>query len=434
MTVNINDKFLIEGLAGERKLAGRLRVGGAKNAILKVLASSVLFRDGFRISNVPNIEDVSQMINLLRELGGEIIQLADGRYEVKSNNFNNFVLASDLSKKLRASIVLTGPLLARFAEVHFPYPGGCVIGRRPIDMFLDGFSKMGAEITTSDHLYIIKAPEGKLQGSEIFFKIQSVTGTETFMMAGVLAKGKTILKNCALEPEIISLGEFLIKGGAKISGLGTSTIEIEGGDLLSGSAQEYLTMPDRIEAGSFLILGALAASDLTIENCCPEHLAALINLLQETGVGIEIGSDWVRVRGLEGKKFTAIDVKTHEYPGFPTDLQAPFSIFLTQAIGQSFIFETIFEGRLNYLEALNRLGAKTKVIDAHRALIDGPSPLSGREIESPDLRAGLAYVLAAIIASGQSVVHNVKYIDRGYEQIEKRLQSIGVRIERLKEN
>ncbi|MFA6253643.1 MAG: UDP-N-acetylglucosamine 1-carboxyvinyltransferase [Candidatus Paceibacterota bacterium] len=430
--IGTNDKFVITGLAGRKTLSGRIGVGGAKNAILKVLAASILFRDGFSASNVPMIEDVAQMLNLLKELGGQVKALGPHLYELKADSFNNFTLASDLSKKLRASIVLTGPLLARFGEVHFPFPGGCIIGKRPIDLFLDGFKKMGAQITETDGLFIVKAPNAKLKGAEIFFKKQSVTVTETFLMAAVLATGKTILKNCAFEPEIESLGEFLIKCGAKIKGLGTSTLEIEGGELLSGSGQEYVTVPDRIEAGSFIILGALAATDLTVENCRPDHLDSLINLLRETGVELEVGDSWVRVKNLQPEKqFTAVDIKTHEYPGFPTDLQAPLSIFLTQAVGQSFIFETIFEGRLNYLEALNRLGAKTKILDAHRAIVDGPTPLSGHEIESPDLRAGLAYVLAAVIAYGQSVVHNVKYIDRGYEQIEKRLRAIGVKIERI---
>ncbi len=432
MTTKTNDQFVITGLAGAKTLSGRIGVGGAKNAILKVLASSILFRDGFSVSNAPAIEDVAKMLKLLKELGGQIKELDAHRYELKTDSFNNFVLASDLSKQLRASIVLTGPLLARFGEVRFPHPGGCVIGKRPIDLFLDGFKKMGAQIAETDETFLMKTKGGKLKGAEIFFKNQSVTATETFLMAGVLADGKTILKNCALEPEIISLGEFLIKCGAKITGLGTSTIKIDGGELLSGQNQIYETVPDRIEAGSFIILGALAASDLTIENCQPNQLDSLLNLLRETGVELEVGDNWVRVKNTQpAKKFTAIDIKTHEYPGFPTDLQAPLAIFLTQTIGQSFIFETIFEGRLNYLEALNRFGAKTKIFDAHQAIINGPTPLTGHDIESPDLRAGLAYVLAAIIASGRSVVHNVKYIDRGYEQIEKRLQAIGVNIARI---
>lgn len=426
-------QFTIVGLGGQRILSGRIAVGGAKNAILKVLAASILFRDGFRVSNVPAIEDVFQMFDLLKDLGGQIENLGPHLYELKTDSYNSFSLKADLSKKMRASIVLTGPLLARFGEVHFPYPGGCVIGKRPIDLFLDGFAKMGATITEQDDQFIIKAPTGGLRGAEIFFKNQSVTATETFLMTGILAKGKTILKNCALEPEITSLGEFLFNCGAKIKGLGTPTIEIERGDLLIGKQQEYLTIPDRIEAGSFVILGALAATDLLIENCRPQHLDALIDLLSSAGVDLETGDDWIRVKNSLEKKFKAIDIKTHEYPGFPTDLQAPMAIFLTQAVGQSFIFETVFEGRLNYLETLNRLGAKTKIIDAHRALIDGPTSLSGREVESPDLRAGLAYVLAAIIASGSSIVHNIGYIDRGYEQIEHRLRSIGVKIERISE-
>ncbi|MCX6712085.1 MAG: UDP-N-acetylglucosamine 1-carboxyvinyltransferase, partial [Candidatus Vogelbacteria bacterium] len=267
-----SDKFIIDGLGGQKTLKGENAVGGAKNAILKVLASSILFRDGFTVSNVPNIEDVAQMFSLLKELGGQVKELDAHRYELKADSFNNFVLASDLSKRLRASIVLTGPLLARFGEVHFPHPGGCVIGKRPIDLFLAGFKKMGATIEETDDLFKVKVSGGKLIGAEIFFKNQSVTVTETFLMAGVLASGKTVLKNCALEPEIESLGEFLIKCGAKITGLGTSTLTIEGGELLEGQDQVYETLPDRIEAGSFIILGAIAGQDLKITNCKPNHL------------------------------------------------------------------------------------------------------------------------------------------------------------------
>lgn len=430
--INKDDKFVIAGLAGAKTLIGELSVGGAKNEALKVLAASVLFKDGFSLDNVPEIADVRQMISLLSQIGVETDHIDNNKYAFKISNELKSELPSDISKKLRASIVVTGPLLARLGEVIFPYPGGCVIGKRPIDIFLSSFKKMGAEITEEGETFRIKAKGGKLKGAEIFFKNQSVTATETLMMAGVLAEGKTILKNCALEPEIISLGEWLNECGAKISGLGTSTIIIEGGSLLNGGGKTHQTLPDRIEAGSFLILGVLAASSLTINKCVPGHLDSLISLLQEAGVEIETGKDWIKVTNKDvNKKFLAVDVKTHEYPGFPTDLQAPFAIFLTQTAGQSYLFETIFEGRLNYFEALTRMGAKAKVLDSHRAIIDGPTPLEGREIESPDLRAGLAYVLAAIIASGQSVVHNVEYIDRGYEEIEKRLAKLGLEIKRL---
>lgn len=323
---------------------------------------------------------------------------------------------------------MTGPLLGRFGQVSFPHPGGCVIGKRPIDLFLTGFEKMGATVKLEGDTYIIQTKDGKLSGAEIFFKNQSVTATETFMMAAILAKGKTILKNVATEPEIVSLGEFLIECGAKIEGLGTSTIEIIGNGMLSGKGRVYETLPDRIEAGSFLILGALAAKELEIANCRPEHLDSLISLMRDSGVEIETKKTSIVVRG--GKNYLATDIKTHEYPGFPTDLQAPLSIFLTQAKGESFIFETIFEGRLNYLEALNFMGANTRLIDAHRAIIYGPTVLKGREMVSPDLRAGLAYILAAIIAKGRSVVHNAYYVDRGYENIEGRLRELGVNIER----
>ena len=429
-----DDRFIIDGLGGAKTLRGEISIGGAKNEVLKVLAASALFKDGFILTNVPNIEDVERMLELLEDLGVKVEKLGENKYHLDTKLIECFALSEDISKKLRASIVLTGPLLTRFGKVIFPYPGGCVIGKRPIDLFLSGFEKMGATVIEKGEGFVIEAANGKLEGAEIFFKNQSVTATETFIMAGVLAKGQTVLKNCALEPEIISFGEWLNECGAKIAGLGTSTITIEGGDLLSGEGKTHKTLPDRIEAGSFIILGALAASELTVKNCLPGHLDALIAYLIEAGVKIEIGSDWVKVINKGGEKFTALDVKTHEYPGFPTDLQAPFAIFLTQAEGQSYIFETIFEGRLNYFEALGRMGSKVKVLDSHRAIVDGPTPLLGREIESPDLRAGLAYVLAAVIASGKSVVHNVEYIDRGYEEIEKRLTSLGLDIKRVSDN
>lgn len=430
--VEVTDKFIIDGLEGKRTLAGEIAVGGAKNAALKVLASSVLFRDGFVASNVPEIEDVFRMLDLLINLGVRVDKEGHGLYKLDTSAITNKPLWSEIAKKMRSSIVLTGPLLARFGEVSFPYPGGCVIGKRPVDLFLSGFAKMGATVTEEKDSFVVKAPVGGLLGAEIFFKNQSVTATETFLMTAVLAKGRTVLKNCALEPEIASLGEFLNECGAKISGLGTPTVTIEGNGLLSGVDHEYKTIPDRIEAGSFIILGALAASDLKVVDCEPKHLDALLSLLREAGVELEIGADYVRIKNNGNKTYQAVDVKTHEYPGFPTDLQAPMAIFLSQAAGESFIFETIFEGRLNYLEALLRMGLEAKNLDTHRAIIYGPRSLEGKEIESPDLRAGLAYVLAAITASGRSVVHNVRYIDRGYEKIEERFQKIGVKIGRVK--
>ena len=427
------DKFIIEGLAGQRTLTGEISVGGAKNAVLKILASIILFRDGFTVTNAPEIEDVFRMLDLLINLGVKVEKQKHGIFNLQTEKLVNRPLWSEIAKKMRSSIVLTGPLLSRFGEVSFPYPGGCVIGRRPVDLFLNGFKKMGALVAEEKDSFRVFVREGnRLHGAEIFFKNQSVTATETFLMTAILAEGRTILKNCALEPEIESLGRFLQNCGAKISGLGTTTLIIEGGELLSGEGKTYETMPDRIEAGSFLILGALAATNLKIKNCQPEHLDSLINLLRDCGVEIVIGGDFIEIKNSQNKKYLSAEIKTHEYPGFPTDLQAPMAVFLSQAEGESFIFETIFEGRLNYLEALGRMGLKTRNLDTHRAIVYGPCRLEGKEIDSPDLRAGLAYVLAAIIAKGQSTVHNVRYIDRGYEKVEERLSAIGVKIKRVK--
>ena len=425
--------FVIEGLAGKKTLSGEIAVGGAKNAILKVIAAAPLFKDEYTLTNVPGIEDVHRAVEVLEDLGAKVEIRSPGTYFVEINGLSSSVLTPEIAKRMRASLVFTGPLLARFGQVSFPHPGGCVIGKRPIDIFLEGYEAMGATVSLVDNTYTVTAKGGKLKGAEIFFRVQSVTATETFMMAAVLAEGKTILKNCALEPETVSLGEFLVECGAKITGLGTSTIEIEGGELLSGAGKTYTTVPDRIEAGSFIVLGALCASDLKVTGCEPKHLDALLHMLKEARVNFEVGPDYVRVKNTGVEKFRAVDVKTHEYPGFPTDLQAPMGIFLTQAEGESFIFETIFEGRLGYLETFNAMGAETRLLDAHTAMVKGPTPLKDRELESPDLRAGLAYILAALVAEGTSTIHNIYFIDRGYEKIDERLEKLGAKIKRVRE-
>lgn len=423
-----SDSFVIGGLAGARELEGQLPVKGAKNAIIKILAASLLFKDEVTLEKVPQIEDVFRMEELLVHLGAKVDKLTADKLVINTSGVNEWRIDEAISKRLRASVVLTGPLLARLGKVHFPHPGGCVIGKRPIDIFLEGFKAMGARVEEEEAGYSIVAEQG-LMGAEIFLKTPSVTATETFLMAAILAKGKTVIKNAALEPEIESLGLFLERGGGKIEGLGTPTITIQGGGFLTGTNNSYITLPDRIEAGSFIILGSLLAKDLEITNLNPQHLDSLIHSLRQAGVKMEVGANSIRLKDNQ-PEFKAVDVKTHEYPGFPTDLQAPMAIFLTQAVGQSFIFETIFEGRLNYLETLARFGANTRVLDAHRAIVEGKTKLEGREVESPDLRAGLAYVLAGLVAEGESIVHNGYYIDRGYERIDERLVKIGAKIRR----
>ena len=424
-------KFVIRG---GKKLSGTIVVNGAKNSVLKAMAASLLFSGPITIENVPQIEDVARMSELLMDLGCGI-KTPDGRtLEIYTGNVTKTELKEEIAKRLRASIVLAGPLLARSGKVSFPHPGGCVIGKRPIDVFLDGWRALGAKIKDRKNGFEVGAR--RLQGADYTFRVVSVTGTETLMMTAALAYGKTILRNAACEPEIPALAEFLNASGAKITGAGTSTIEIKGTDgKLLRAKRPFRVIPDRIEAGSFLILGAALGNPIKITNCNPEHLSALILLLKNAGARIKVGKDLVEVA--KPRTLAAVDVKTKEYPGFPTDLQAPFAVLMTQAEGQSdgkagesVIFETIFENRFGYIDDLKRMGADIFFADPHRIVVKGPTPLRAREIESPDLRAGLAFVLAALLAKGESIINNVYQIDRGYEKIDERLRKLGAEIER----
>ena len=414
------DKFVING---GNKLKGKIEVRGAKNAALKIFAASVLTSGTVRIKNVPEVEDIVRISELLKNLGVEVLHPKHGEYRITAAKIKTSAINPKIAKKLRASIVLTASLLARAGNVKFPHPGGCVIGERPIDIFLDGYKTLGAKINYRNGLYEIK---GKLIGAKFTFNNVSVTGTEAMIMAASLAKGKTILKNCACEPEIESLANFLNSYEAKIQGAGTPFIAIEGVKSLIGG--EYQTIPDRIEAGTFAILAAATKSNILIKNCEPEHLDSLWNVLRKAGVRLNIGKNQVEVipSGLK-----TVNVKTHEYPGFPTDLQSPVCVLLTQAEGQGLVHETIYEGRLLWTEELKRMGANVLMHDPHRISIQGPTKLRSRNIESPDLRAGMAYLIAVLCAKGKSVINNVYQIDRGYEKIEERLRKIGADIKRI---
>jgi UDP-N-acetylglucosamine 1-carboxyvinyltransferase len=427
------ESFRVEGLGGEKTLKGEIAISGGKNSVLPAIAAAFVFDGPLPLLNVPDIEDVSRMVELYEKLGG-IVTTEKNALTLDSRKIADGVLDKDIAKRLRASVICTGPLLARFGEVSFPHPGGCTIGPRPIDMFLSAYEKMGATVEEGDGMFVIRAPKGgALRGTEIFFPVVSVTATETLMLTALLAEGTTVLRNAAMEPEIEDLAQFLVSCGANIIGAGTPTITIQGGVLLH-AASPYTIIPDRIELGSFLVLGALAANDLTLTNCRPDHAEMHISILKEVGVPISIGKDFVRVSGngtIPNTSFRSFNIKTHEYPGFPTDVQAPTTVFLTQSNGEGLVFETIFENRLNYMQDLVRMGADIRVWDAHRATVKGPSALKGKELESPDIRAGLAFVIAAIIAKGESIIHNAYYIDRGYAAIEHRLQNIGVAIDRI---
>ena len=431
----MSEHFIINGLAGKKTLEGEIAIVGAKNAALKAIAASVLFNTPLRLTNVPHIEDVSRILDMLTQMGGSAI-LAEHQVKIDASCLTTTMLTPEIAMRIRASVVLTGPILARYGRVQFPHPGGDVIGERPIDLFIEGYLKMGAKVTRKGIMYDIKAPKGGLRGAEIFFRNISVTGTESFIMAAILAKGTTVIRNAAMEPEIIWLADILNKSGAHISGAGTPIITVRGSKLLSQTKGAFRVIPDRIEAGSFIILGALAAKKLTVRGIIPEHLESLIELLEYTGTKLVRGKDYITISQSKTKTpklLRPVSMRTHEYPGFPTDLQSPMMIYLTQIAGESFVFETIFEGRLNYTESLNRMGANITMMDPHRVLVKGASQLKGSVLESPDIRAGLAFVIAGAIASGTSEIHNVYHIDRGYEDIEKRLCGIGLDIVRIGE-
>lgn len=422
----MNDTFRIQGSSGKKALRGTLRVAGAKNAALKGLVAGLVCEEPVTYHGVPEIADVDKMIELLTGVGASI-EKHEGFCVVDASTLTGGIVPLDAARAMRSSVVAIGPLLARVGEVVFPNPGGCDLGERPIDLFLEGLTRMGAEIEEGAESFTLRAPHG-LVATDFFFRVQSHTATEMFMMSAVLAKGTTTLRNCALEPEVVHLAQFLNSRGARIVGAGTPTITIEGTGLLAGDAP-YETPPDRIETGSFLLLGALCAHELVIENVIPEESAMLITLLGRAGVTIESSVNTLTVRAPE--HLMSLHVRTHEYPGLPTDVQAPLAVLLSQAQGESTVFETIFEGRLNYAHELCAAGADIRVEDAHRARISGPRALLGYTYTAPDLRAGFAFVLASLVAKGESLVHNSGVIDRGYERLDERLREVGCAIERI---
>ncbi|TSA46333.1 UDP-N-acetylglucosamine 1-carboxyvinyltransferase [bacterium] len=411
-------------IIGGKKLNGEIEVKGAKNAALKAVAVALLSREKWTITNFPFIEDTNRILEMVEDLGVKVVR-GDNQVEIQAKSIKKNSLDKNLTKKLRASIILAGPMLARTGKVEMYHPGGCVIGKRPIDMFLDGFQKMGAKFSRRGDEFILSA--GKLSGANIFFPKISVTGTETMMMAAVLARGETILENAAMEPEIPTLADFLNKCGAKISGAGTPTIRIKGVKNIGGGKLELI--PDRIETGTFAILGALAGGKIKIKKCNPDHIRSLLIKMEKAGVKFEERENELIVWG--AKKMKAVDISTHEYPGFATDLQPPFTLLMTQAKGTSLIHDSIFDGRLMFTDALNLMGANIIMNDPHRVTVNGPAKLHGRKIASPDLRAGITLVLAGLIAEGKTRIENIYQIDRGYEKIEERLQKLGADIKRI---
>lgn len=418
----MTQRFVING---GRTLGGSIRVMGAKNAALKVFPLALMTEEPVRILNAPEIEDCYRAQEMLAALGHEV-QKKGREIEISYKNRTCVNLPASLVNKFRASIMFVGPLLATCGEVYFPHPGGCVIGAgtRPIDMFLDGFKKMGAEVEVLENSYRLWAK--KLEGAAIFFPKITVTGTESMMTTACLAQGTTILKNCAMEPEIPALADFLNRLGARIEGAGTPTIRIEGVKKLRGG--EITLIPDRIEAGTFAILAAATNGKVLIQDCEPKHLEALWVLFDKIGVNYKLGNSSIEIS--PSKKILACNMVTHEYPGFATDLQSPYTVLMTQARGSSLIHETIYDRRLLYTDMLTQMGANIIMADPHRVVVTGPSKLYGRKLMSPDLRAGMALIIAALVAEGKTEIDNIYQIERGYEDLEERLRGLGADIKK----
>lgn len=416
-------KFIING---GKPLAGEIKVSGAKNAALKVFAASLALEGESTITNVPEIEDIHRMVEIIKDLGVKL-EKNGSTYKIDPSSLNKTEVNPKLHNKLRSSVLLAGPMLLKMGEVSFSEPGGCVLGKRPIDYFLEGYKAFGVEIEDLPEGYTLKAKN--LHPAKIVFPRVSWTATEAMMMFAARIPGTSVLINCAMEPEVEALAGFLNSCGAKITGAGTSKITIEGVDKLSGGS--FATIPDRSEAGTFAILGAAANASIKVTGINPAHLEVLWVLLKKAGVNFEVGEDFVQINPSAGLKAIPKDLVTHEYPGFPTDLQAPMTVLMTQAAGNSLVFETIYDGRLFYIDHLISMGANILMADPHRVLVSGPTKLFGKKILSPDIRAGIALVIAALIAEGQTEIDNIYTIDRGYENIDERLRSLGADIKRI---
>ena len=421
------DRFLIEG---GRRLEGTVRISGAKNAALPAMAAALLTAEPVLLKNIPGVRDIITMGKLLAHLKARVSAKEYPPLDVtiQAEKLVDAEAPYELVRTMRASILTLGPLVARLGAVRVSLPGGCAIGARPVDLHLKALEKMGAEIVTAHGYVEARAPKpGRLKGASIVFEKITVTGTENVLMAATLAEGETLIENAAREPEVTDLAELLVKMGAQIEGIRSATLRVRGVERLHGA--EHAVIPDRIEAGTFLVAGAITRGELVLENCAPEHLTAVISKLAETGVEIRAeGEDRLRVRG--AKKLVAADVTTEEYPGFATDMQAQYMALVTQAEGASVITETIFENRYLHASEMARMGANI-TIDGRQAIVRGPTKLEGTGVIASYLRASASLVLAGLVASGGTIIERVYHLDRGYERIEEKLTAVGARIQRV---
>ena len=427
------DRILIRG---GKPLHGTIQIGGAKNAALPLMAASLLSDEALRLSNLPHLADISTMAHLLAELGVEIGMSGDagnggnlGRVlDLRSNAIQQTTAPYDLVRKMRASVLVLGPLVARFGKARVSLPGGCAIGTRPVDLHLKALAQMGAEITLKEGYVEASAPKG-LKGAHIVFPMVTVGGTENLLMAAALADGETVLANAAREPEVTDLAHCLVAMGADISGIGTDTLRIRGRKSLHGA--EYSVVPDRIETGSYLVAAAITGGDLLLKGTRYALIESVARILGEAGVDIREEADGIRVSRVNGN-LKGVDVMTEPFPGFPTDMQAQVMALLAVADGASMITETIFENRFMHVPELCRMGANINVHNAS-AIVRGVKRLSGAPVMATDLRASVSLVLAGLAAQGETVINRVYHLDRGYERLEEKLSACGADIERIKE-
>jgi UDP-N-acetylglucosamine 1-carboxyvinyltransferase len=418
------DKLII---TGGKRLSGELRISGAKNAALPILAATLLSEAPVSLGNIPHLHDITTTMELLGRMGVHLMVDEKMNIEVDSSTINSFVAPYELVRTMRASILVLGPLVARFGEAHVSLPGGCAIGSRPVDIHLNGLMKMGADITVENGFIHAKAT--RLKGCRLVLEQITVTGTENLLMAAVLAEGTTIIENAAKEPEVTDLAHFLNKMGAKITGIGTDVLIIEGVEKLGVENVHYDILPDRIETGTYLIAAAITGGSIKLKKTRPDILDAVLEKLVEAGADITTGKDWIKL-DMHGKKPKAISVRTAPYPAFPTDMQAQFTAMNTIAEGVGTITETVFENRFMHVQELMRMGADIK-LESNTAICTGTAKLTGAPVMATDLRASASLVIAALVAEGDTLVDRIYHIDRGYDHIEEKLSQLGAIIRRV---
>jgi UDP-N-acetylglucosamine 1-carboxyvinyltransferase len=411
-------------ITGGSRLHGEINISGAKNAALPILCAGLLTADTLTLTNVPKLNDIATTLKLLGQMGVRCTREADSIVNITANDVTTLEAPYELVKTMRASILVLGPLLARFGQARVSLPGGCAIGQRPVDQHIHGLAALGADISI-EHGFVVARAQ-RLKGAVIRTDMVTVTGTENLLMAAVLAEGQTVLENAAREPEVVDLAELLIKMGAKIQGHGTDRIIIDGVKSLHGATHHVI--PDRIEAGSFLCAVGAAGGDITLRQVAPDTMGATLSKLQEAGVSLTCGPDWIRASMNQRPK--PVDFRTHEYPGFATDMQAQVMALSALADGTSVIAETIFENRYMHVQELLRLGARID-IDGHTAVVRGVAKLSGATVMATDLRASASLVIAGLAAEGETIVERIYHLDRGYERMEHKLRQLGANIERL---